>query len=131
MTHGSAIAAGIGQFGMRSETVGEDVMRLLLAIGTFALFLMAIGPTRAEVAEPSTVSALTALCKTDTKKCEDQIGLIIMTGVQAQKLPTCTSQLDLTELTGKIVGWWQAHPEQAGNSVVLGMLNALNDLKPC
>ena len=78
-------------------------MRPSLAIGVFALLIIAMGPTRAEEAEPSDVAALTALCKADTKKCEDLTGVIIMAGVEAHKLPTCTSHVDLDELTGKIL----------------------------
>jgi hypothetical protein len=57
--------------------------------------------------------------------------VIIEAGVDAKKLHPCTSQLDLDELTGKILHWWQAHLDQAANSVALGMINAINALKPC
>jgi hypothetical protein len=105
-------------------------MRLLLAILMLAL-IIAMGATHAEVPASSTVSALAALCKSDMKNCEDQIGVIIMTGVQAQKIPSCTIRLNLTELTGKILDWWQAHPDQAANPNVLGVANALYAIKPC
>ena len=73
-------------------------MRLLLAIVMLAL-IIAMGPTHAEVPASSTVSALAALCKSDMKNCEDQIGVIIMTGVQAQKIPSCTIRLNLPRVS--------------------------------
>ena len=106
-------------------------MRLLLAIGMMGLLSIAVGPARAEVAKPSTVFELAALCKTDADKCGDEVGLIIMTGVGAQKLPSCTVHVNLPPLIEKLLAWWQAHPEQATISSVLGVANALNDIKPC
>jgi hypothetical protein len=120
----------IAQFECSKKQRGE-VMRLLLAIGMMGLLSIAAGSARAEVAKPLTVSELAALCKTDADKCGDQIGLIIMTGVGAQKLPSCTVHVNLPPLIGKLLAWWQAHPEQATVSAVLGVANALNDLKPC
>jgi len=106
-------------------------MRLVLTIGMSALLGTAMMPAYAQDDELSTVSAIVALCKTDAKKCQDQIGMLVMTGVQAKKLPSCTSQLDLPELSGKILDWWKAHPNEAADPDVIGVANALNSLKPC
>jgi hypothetical protein len=103
-------------------------MRLLLAILMLA-FTVVTTPTIA--ADAATVPELAALCKTERAKCEDQVGVIIMTGVGAQKLPPCTVRLNLPDLTTKVLEWWKAHPDQATGSAVLGVGQALNNIKPC
>jgi hypothetical protein len=44
---------------------------------------------------------------------------------------TCTSSLDLQDLTNKILDWWKLYPEKAENPVVLAVAYALWALKPC
>ena len=103
-------------------------MRLLLAIVMLALTIVTT-PTIA--ADATTVPELAALCKADRGKCEDQVGVIIMTGVGADKLPPCIVSLNLPGLTTKVLEWWLAHPDQATGSAVLGVGQALNSIKPC
>ena len=105
-------------------------MRFFLAIGVF-LALLGAELARAESAEPRSGTQLVKLCSTDIERCQQLIGIIIKTGVEAEQLSPCMSSLNLPELTGKILDWWKLYPERAESPVVVAVAYALRSLKPC
>lgn len=93
-------------------------MRFVLAIVLFAV----LGePAHAEPTVPNSGTKLIELCSRDMARCEQPIGIIIKTGVDSERLPECTSSLDLQDLTNKILDWWKLYPEKAEKPVVLAV----------
>jgi hypothetical protein len=104
-------------------------MRLFLAIALFSVLVepaCAAGPS-----EPKSGTQLIEVCNRDVARCEQLIGIIVKTGVDAERLPACVSSLDLPSLTEKMLNWWKLYPEQAENPVVVSVAYALRALKPC
>jgi hypothetical protein len=107
----------------------EILMRFFLVIGVLVLLGAELG--HAESAEPRSGSQLIEVCNRDIERCQQLIGLIIKTGVEAEQLPPCTSSLGLPELTDKILNYWKLYPERAENPAVVAVAYALRSLKPC
>jgi hypothetical protein len=87
-------------------------------------------PAHTETTPPNSGTQLVYLCNRDLAECQQLIGIIIKTGIEAERLPKCTSSLDLTKLTQDILNWWTLYPEKAENPVVLAVTYALRALKP-
>jgi hypothetical protein len=102
-------------------------MRLVLAF----LFAFLTQPAHAETAPPNSGTQLIDLCNRSLADCQELIGIIIRTGVEAERLPKCAANLDLPQLTQDILNWWTLYPEKAENPVVLAVTYALRALKPC
>lgn len=85
----------------------------------------------AEPALPNSGTQLIKVCNRDMARCEQLIGLIIKTGVEAEQLPECTSYVDLPNLTQQMLNWWKLYPERAENEIVVAVAYALRSLKPC
>ena len=107
--------------------VVRDLMRFALII---VLAILAV-TAHAEPAQPNSGTQLVELCNRDMGRCEQLISVIIKTGVEAERLPECTSHLDLPNLTQSMLSWWKLYPEQAENPVVVAVAYALRALKPC
>ena len=105
-------------------------MRVFLAIGVF-LALLGAELACAESTEPRSGTQLAKLCSTDIARCQQLIGIIIKTGVDAEQLSPCMSSLNLPELTEKILDWLKLYPERAENPAVVAVAYALRSLKPC
>jgi hypothetical protein len=99
------------------------------------VFIVLLGflaqPAHAETTPPNSGTQLVYLCNRDLAECQQLIGIIIKTGIEAERLPKCASSLDLTKLTQDILNWWTLYPEKAENPVVLAVTYALRALKPC
>jgi hypothetical protein len=102
-------------------------MRLVFIV----LVALLAQPAHAETTPPNSGTQLVYLCNRDLAECQQLIGIIIKTGIEAERLPKCTSSLDLTKLTQDILNWWTLYPEKAENPVVLAVTYALRALKPC
>jgi hypothetical protein len=106
-------------------------------LGEMSLFALAIilavlvVPSHANPAQPNSGTQLIELCNRDLARCQQLIGVVIKTGVEAERLPECTSHLDLPTLTQSMLDWWKLYPERAENSVVVAVAYALRALKPC
>ena len=99
----------------------------------FAIVLLAVlaEPANSAPAQPQSGTQLIDLCNHNITRCEQIIGLIIKIGVDAERLPECTSAVVLEDLTKRILDWWKLYPERAENPVVLSVALALKELKPC
>lgn len=104
-----------------------EMSRFALAIILAILVL----PSYANPAQPNSGTQLIELCNRDLARCQQLIGVVIKTGVEAEQLSECTSDLDLPKLTQSMLDWWKLYPERAENSVVVAVAYALRALKPC